>query len=116
MNTTTETPTDFDVAIAEVDTNGDLDGAKIERLLFEAGYDSEQKEGYEGIPVLEVKGDYATIIMSEPWSKAGDWYIDPKAITLDKFVGDAAIVSEFHSVKDEAELVRIIETLADRID
>lgn len=111
MNTT---DTDIDIDIEDVHEiiTSDLNGERIESLLYKAGLDSEHKLGDEGVSVLEIQGDSLTIIMSETWETDGLWYIDPKNIVLDIFEGDRFERTVFpDDIHSEEDLVEWVEDL-----
>lgn len=96
----------------EIITN-DLSGDKIERLLFQAGFDSEYTIGPEGLPVVEVRGDDITILVSEPWAAGGTWFISPGTVSVEKVIDDRYVASSFPTVETEDDLVAAIEDFAE---
>lgn len=105
---------DFEEIILDVDTT-DLSGEKIERLLFEAGFDTELTTGTEGLPVLRVKGDGVEFALSEPWATDGNWYIDPATVVLDVVVDGQMQNTVFPTVTTEESLVAAIEDLSETV-
>lgn len=79
----TESDTNIDIDEVHEIITTDFKGDKIERLLYEAGLDTEHKVGDEGTTVLEVTAENVTVIMSETWEADGEWYIDPSTVVLD---------------------------------
>jgi hypothetical protein len=114
------TDTDIEINIDVEDVHdlvtSDLNGEKIESLLYRSGYDSEHKVGDEGVSVLEISADSVTIIMSETWEADGMWYIDPSSIVLDVLVD-----GEFHrtffpdDIAKENDLVEYIDNLIESV-
>lgn len=104
----------FEEIIMDVDTT-DLSGEKIERLLFEAGFDTELTTGVEGLPVLLIKGDSVEFAISEPWASDGNWYIDPATIVLDVMVDGQVENTVFPSVDTEEALVEAVENLSESL-
>lgn len=112
MNTT---DTDIEIDIDDVHdlVTSDLNGDKIESLLYKAGLDTQHFSDEDGISRLEIQGDSVTVVMSETWESDGRWFIDPKTIVLDKLVQDQITETKFPEVKTEEELVEYIENLFD---
>lgn len=98
--------------IREVETT-DLSGEHIERLLFEAGYDTELITGTEGLPALRIKGDGIEFQLSEPWADSGNWYIDPATVVVDIVKEGQMVNTVFPSITSEETLVAAIEELAE---
>lgn len=112
MNTT-ESDIIIDInEIPEVVTD-DLNGEKIERLLYREGLDTKYTVGSEGLAVLEVYGENETVVLSEPWEADGVWYIDPQTVVLDKLVDNTAVGTSFPSVSTEEDVVAAIVELFD---
>lgn len=111
MNTT-KSDIDIDIENVQEVVTSDLNGEKIERLLYNAGFDSVHKLGSEGVTILEVQAEGVIILVSETWEADGVWYIDPKSVVLDKVIGDYGIDTIFPAVSTEEELVAAIEEFA----
>lgn len=107
----TESDSNIDIdEVHEIVTN-DFKGDKIERLLYDAGLDTEHKVGDEGITVLEITAENVTVIMSETWEADGEWYIDPSSVVLDILIN-----GEFSSTRfPEREEIATENELADYI-
>lgn len=98
--------------LTEVETT-DLSGEAIERLLFEAGFDTELVTGSEGLPALRIKGDEVEFQLSEPWAANGNWYIDPATVVVDIVKEGQMVNTVFPVVTSEKTLVEAIEDLAE---
>lgn len=113
MNTT-ESDINIDTEEVHEVITSDLKGDQIERLLYQAGFDTEHKTGDEGVTVLEIQGDTLTVVMSETWEADGQWFIDPLAIVLDVFEGDRFFRTYFpDGIDGEEELVEYIEGIVE---
>jgi hypothetical protein len=110
----TESDSNIDIEeVREIVTN-DFKGDKIERLLYEAGLDTEHKVGEEGTTVLEITAENVTVIMSETWEADGEWYIDPATVILDVLVNRNFVNTSFPDRKEipsENELVAYITNI-----
>lgn len=91
----------------------ELSGDKIERLLFQAGFDSEYTIGPEDLPAVEIKADELTILLSEPFAGNGTWFISPGTVSIEKIVDGRYTSSIFPTVSSEEELVEAIEDFAE---
>lgn len=115
MNTT-DTDIDIDVEDVRDIVTSDLNGEKIESLLYKAGMDSEHKLGGEGVSVLEIICDSVKIIMSETWESDGQWYIDPTSIVLDVLRDDQFVRTFFpEDIDNENDLVDYIDKLIEDV-
>jgi hypothetical protein len=110
----TESDSNIDIEeVREIVTN-DFKGDKIERLLYEAGLDTEHKVGDEGITVLEITAENVTVIMSETWEADGEWYIDPSSVVLDVLLNGEFLNTAFperEEIPTENELVSYIANI-----
>lgn len=107
----TESDTNIDIDEVHEIVTTDFKGDKIERLLYEAGLDTEHKVGDEGTTVLEVTAENVTVIMSETWEADGEWYIDPSTVVLDiRFNGEFSdtLFPDKEEIPSERELVDYI--------
>lgn len=91
----------------------ELSGDKIERLLFQAGFDSDYIIGPEDLPAIEIKADEITILLSEPFAGNGTWFISPGTVAVEKIVDGRYTSSIFPVVTTEEELVEAIEDFAE---
>jgi len=110
----TESDSNIDIEeVREIVTN-DFKGDKIERLLYEAGLDTEHKVGEEGITVLEITAESVTVILSETWEADGEWYIDPSSVVLDVLRNGEFLNTAFperEEIPSENELVAYITNI-----
>jgi len=110
----TESDSNIDIEeVREIVTN-DFKGDKIERLLYEAGLDTEHKVGEEGITVLEITAENVTVVMSETWEADGEWYIDPSSVVLDVLINgnfERTIFPDRRDIPDENALAANISNI-----
>lgn len=85
----------------------ELDGEKIERLLFEEGFEFERKLDDDLVHVLKIYGSGAEITLSELWEEGDNWYVDPFSLVLiGKFGGTFVdLVDAAFPTYDEESLV-----------
>lgn len=110
----TESDSNIDIDEVHEIVTTDFKGDKIERLLYEAGLDTEHKVGDEGITVLEITAQNVTVIMSETWEADGEWYIDPSSVVLDVLLNGEFLNTAFpdrEEIPSEIELVAYITNL-----
>lgn len=114
----TESDSNIDIEeVHEIVTN-DFKGDKIERLLYEAGLDTEHKIGDEGITVLEVTAENVTVVVSETWEADGEWYIDPSSVVLDILINgefERTVFPEREEMPDEYALAANISNIFEDI-
>lgn len=114
----TESDSNIDIdEVHEIVTN-DFKGDKIERLLYEAGLDTEHKEGDEGTTVLEITAENVTVIMSETWEADGEWYIDPATVVLDVLINGEfsnTVFPKREEIPNESALAAQISNLFEEI-
>jgi hypothetical protein len=110
----TESDSNIDIdEVHEIITN-DFKGDKIERLLYEAGLDTEHKVGDEGITVLEITAENVTVVLSETWEADGEWYIDPSSVVLDVLLNgefQRTVFPEREDIPDENALAANISNI-----
>ena len=112
----TESDSNIDIEeVHEIVTN-DFKGDKIERLLYEAGLDTEHKVGDEGITVLEVTAENVTVIMSETWEADGEWYIDPATVVLDVLVDGNFVDTVFPDRRDHPNENALVANISNIIE
>lgn len=82
-----------------------LSGDKIERLLWENGYDFEHKTGIDGFSSIDVFIGDMVVNISETWEQGDDWHIDPDTLVFEKYHDGQLVDESYEWVEDEASLV-----------
>lgn len=112
----TESDSNIDIDEVHEIVTTDFKGDKIERLLYEAGLDSEHKVGDEGTTVLEVSAENVTVIMSETWEADGEWYIDPATVVLDVLVDGSFVDTVFPDRRDHPNENALVANISNIIE
>lgn len=87
-----------------------LSGDKIEKLLWEGGYDFETKTGIDGFSYFEVQGPNFRVTISETWHDATDWYLDSETMMIEVQYAIGGTYDDYDPVTDELDLLARIET------
>lgn len=82
-----------------------LNGDKIEKLLWENGFDFEHRTGIDGFSWLHVWAGQTQVIVSETWQDAEDWHLDTDTLMFEVHTGDGGSFDDYAQVNGEADLV-----------
>lgn len=86
-----------------------LNGDKIEKLLWENGYDFNLNRGLDGFAYLSVFGSNAVVNISETWQDSEDWHLDTDSMLIEVATSNGEVYDDYEPVEDEVALVaRII--------
>lgn len=85
-----------------------LNGDKIEKLLWENGYDFNLNCGIDGFSYVSVFGANAVVNISEMWQDAEDWYLDTESLLIEVATAKGDVYDDFEPVDDEVSLVNRI--------
>lgn len=85
-----------------------LNGDKIEKLLWENGYDFNLNNGIDGFSYLSVFGSNAVVNISETWQDAEDWYLDTDNLLIEVATAKGHVYDDYEPVDDEVSLVNRI--------
>lgn len=86
-----------------------LNGDKIEKLLWESGFDFQHRTGLDGFSSLEVWSGNMVVVVSETWQDADDWYLDTNTMMLEVKTDSGEQYDDYEPVDSELDLIARIE-------
>lgn len=95
-----------------------LDGEKIERKLFEEGFEFEQHLDPDTlVRYLKIYAGSAEIRLSEIWEEGDNWYVDTLSLNIVGAWGDMYVDIDTDPIHDEDSLVlRIVNAVAGELE
>ena len=83
----------------------DLNGERIEELLWEAGLDFHHTTEYDGVSSIEILVGESKVVVSESWAEEDKWYLDTDTALMEKYCEGVIVDSDFEPIKSEEDLV-----------